>query len=107
MASERKPVDSISIRQMGAIEVQSVQFGLMAAFVPPGSLVASRALEVISIIVLIIRRKLHIAEMKSYVSSFCTMFRQIESDNYLFIRLFTIFIQLAQVSFKVGLNGSL
>ena len=90
MASERKPVDSISIRQMGAIEVQSVQFGLIAAFVPPGSLVASRALE-----------------MKSHVSSFCTMFRQIESENYLFIRLFTIFIQLAQVRFKVGLNGSL
>ena len=66
MASERKPVDSISIRQMGAIEVQSVQFGLIAAFVP-----------------------------------------QIESDNYLLIRLFTIFIQLAQVSLKVGLNGSL
>ena len=70
MASERKPVDSISIGQMGAIEVQSVQFGLMAAFVPPGSLAASRALEVISIIVLIIRRKLYIAEMKFHVSSF-------------------------------------
>ena len=70
MASERKPVDSISIRQMGAIEVQSVQFGLIAAFVLPGSLVASRALEVISIIVLIIHRKLHIAEIKFHVSSF-------------------------------------
>ena len=34
MASERKPVDPISIRHMGAIEVQSVQMGLMAAFVP-------------------------------------------------------------------------
>ena len=69
-ASERKPVDSISIRQMGAIEVQSIQFGLIAVFVPPGSLVASRALQVISVIVLIIRRKLHIAEMKFHVSSF-------------------------------------
>ena len=35
MASERKQVDPISIRHMGAIEVQSVQMGLMAAFVPP------------------------------------------------------------------------
>ena len=38
MAPERKLVDPISIRHMGAIEVQSVQIGVMAACVPPGSL---------------------------------------------------------------------
>ena len=38
MAPERKPVDPISVRHMGAIEVQSVQIGVMAALVPPGSL---------------------------------------------------------------------
>ena len=34
------------------------------------------------------------------------MFRQIESNNHLFIHLFTIFLQLAQVNFNVGMNGS-
>ena len=68
MASEMKPVDSISIRLMGAIEVQSIQIGVMAAFVPPGSLVELGAVAVTSVIVLIIRRKPHIAEMKSNVS---------------------------------------
>ena len=38
IAPERIPVDPISIRHMGAIEIQSVQIGVMAAFVPPGSL---------------------------------------------------------------------
>ena len=38
IAPERKPVDPISVRHMGAIEVQSVQIGVMAACVPPGSL---------------------------------------------------------------------
>ena len=38
MAPERKPVDPISVRHMRAIEVQSVQIGVMAACVPPGSL---------------------------------------------------------------------
>ena len=65
MASEMKPVDSISIRLMGAIEVQSIQIGVMAVLVPPGSLVELGAVPVISVIVLIIRRKPHIAEMKS------------------------------------------
>ena len=51
---------------MGAIEVQSVQIGVMAALVPPGSLVKLGAVAAaIWIIVLIIRRKPHIAEMKS------------------------------------------
>ena len=35
---ERIPVDPISIRHMGSIEIQSVQIGVMAAFVPTGSL---------------------------------------------------------------------
>ena len=60
IASEMKPVDSISVRHMGAIEVQSVQIGVMAALVPPGSL---EMLEAVA--VLIIRRKPHIAVMKS------------------------------------------
>ena len=38
IAPERIPVDPISIRHMGAIEIQSIQIGVMAAFVPPGSL---------------------------------------------------------------------
>ena len=50
---------------MGAIEVQSIQIGVMAVLVPPGSLVELGAVPVISVIVLIIRRKPHIAEMKS------------------------------------------
>ena len=45
---------------MGAIEVQSVQIGVMAALVPPGSLEMLGA-----VAVLIIRRKPHIAVMKS------------------------------------------
>ena len=66
MASELKPVDSISIWHMGAIEVQSVQIGVMAALVPPGSLVKLGAVAAaIWIIVLIIRRKPYIAVMKS------------------------------------------
>ena len=65
MASEMKPVDSISIRLMRAIEVQSIQIGVMAVLVPPGSLVELGAVAVTSVIVLIIRRKPHIAEMKS------------------------------------------
>ena len=60
IASEMKPVDSISVRHMGAIEVQSVQIGVMAALVPPGSLEMLGA-----VAVLIIRRKPHIAVMKS------------------------------------------
>ena len=60
MAPERKPVDPISVRHMGAIEVQSVQIGVMAALVPPGSLEMLGA-----VAVLIIRRKPHIAVMKS------------------------------------------
>ena len=50
---------------MGAIEVQSIQIGVMAVLVPPGSLVELGAVPVTSVIVLIIRRKPHIAEMKS------------------------------------------
>ena len=65
MASEMKPVDSISIRLMGAIEVQSIHIGVMAVLVPPGSLVELGAVAVTSVIVLIIRRKPRIAEMKS------------------------------------------
>ena len=65
MASEMKPVDSISIGLMGAIEVQSIQIGVMAVLVPPGSLVELGAVAVTSVIVLIIRRKPRIAEMKS------------------------------------------
>ena len=65
MASEMKPVDSISMGHMGAIEVQSIQIGVMAVLVPPGSLVDLGAVPVTSVIVLIIRRKPHIAEMKS------------------------------------------
>ena len=65
MASEMKPVDSISIGLMGAIEVQSIQIGVMAVLVPPGSLVELGAVPVTSVIVLIIRRKPRIAEMKS------------------------------------------
>ena len=87
MASERKPVDPISIRHMGAIEVQSVQMGLMAAFVPPENSILLKWYEIADKLVF-------------------TMFRQIESNNHLFIHLFTIFIQLAQVNFNVGLNGS-
>ena len=65
MAPERKLVDPISIRHMGAIEVQSVQIGVMAACVPPGSREMLGAVAAaIWIIVLIIRRKPHIAEMK-------------------------------------------
>ena len=64
MASEMKPVDSISIGLMGAIEVQSIQIGVMAVLVPPGSLVELGAVAVTSVIVLIIRRKPRIAEMK-------------------------------------------
>ena len=60
-----KPVDSISIWHMGAIEVQSVQIGVMAALVPPGSLEMLGAVAARWIIVLIIRRKPHIAVMKS------------------------------------------
>ena len=65
MASKMKPVDPISIRLMRAIEVQSVQIGAMAGCVPPGSLVELGAVVVTSVIVLVIRRKPHIAEMKS------------------------------------------
>ena len=83
MASERKPVDPISIRHMGAIEVQSVQMGLMAAFVPPENSILLKWYEIADKLVF-------------------TMFRQIESKNH----LFTIFIQLPQVNFNVGLNGS-
>ena len=50
---------------MGAIEVQSIQIGVMAVLVPPGSLVELGAVAVTSVIVLIIRRKSRIAEMKS------------------------------------------
>ena len=51
---------------MGAIEVQSIQIGVMAALVPPGSLVTLGAVAAaIWIIVLIIRRKPYIAVMKS------------------------------------------
>ena len=83
MASERKQVDPISIRHMGAIEVQSVQMGLMAAFVPPENSILLKWYEIADKLVF-------------------TMFRQIESKNH----LFTIFIQLPQVNFNVGLNGS-
>ena len=68
IAPERIPVDPISMRHMGAIEIQSVQIGVMAVFVPPGSLEELGAVAVTSVIVLIIRRKPHIAEMKSNVS---------------------------------------
>ena len=72
MASESMPVDPISIRHVRAIEVQSVQIGAMAGYVPPGSLVALWAVKiVIWIIVLIIRRKPHIAEMKSNFMQAC------------------------------------
>ena len=65
MAPERKLVDPISIRHTGAIEVQSIQIGVMAACVPPGSLEMLGAVAAaIWITVLIIRRKPHIAEMK-------------------------------------------
>lgn len=87
MASERKPVDPISIRHMGAIEVQFVQMGLMAAFVPPENSILLKWYEIADKLVF-------------------TMFRQIESNNHLFIHLFTIFLQLAQVNFNVGMNGS-
>ena len=51
---------------MGAIEVQSIQIGVMAVLVPPGSLVELGAVvAAIWIIVLIIGRKPHIAEIKS------------------------------------------
>ena len=50
---------------MGAIEVQSIQIGVMAVLVPPGSLVELGAVAITSVIVLIIRRKPRIAEMKS------------------------------------------
>ena len=65
IAPKRKPVDPISTRRMGAIEVQSIQIGVMAVLVPPGSLVELGAVAVTSVIVLIIRRKPRIAEMKS------------------------------------------
>ena len=66
MASEMKPVDPISIRLMRAIEVQSVQIGSMTGCRPPGSLeVLGAVVAAIWIIVLIIGRKPHIAEMKS------------------------------------------
>ena len=65
IAPERKLVDPISVRHMGAIKVQSVQIGVMAACVPPGSLVMLGAVAASWIIVLIIRRKPHIAVMKS------------------------------------------
>ena len=51
---------------MEAIEGQSVQIEMMAACVPPGSLEMLGAVAAaIWIIVLTIRRKSHIAEMKS------------------------------------------
>ena len=71
IAPKRKPVDPISTRLMGAIEVQSIQIGVMAVLVPPGSLVELGAVPVTSVIVLIIRRKPHIAEMKSNFMQAC------------------------------------
>ena len=66
IAPKRKPVDPISKGHLGAIEVQSIQIGVMTASVPPGSLeVLGAVVAAIWIIVLIIGRKPHIAEMKS------------------------------------------
>ena len=68
IAPEGEPVDSFTIRSFGAIVVQSIQIGPMAVVVPPSSLVVFGAVGHLiiktMIIVLVIRRKLHIAEMK-------------------------------------------
>ena len=65
MAPESVPVDFISIRGMGAVEIQSVQIGVMALSVPPGSIVRlGVAHQVKKILVLIFFRKGHVTEMK-------------------------------------------
>ena len=64
MAPEIAPVDSIGVRRMWTIEVQSVQIGVVTSIVPPGSFVRLGAAGTVLVIVAIFRGKLHTTDRK-------------------------------------------
>lgn len=60
MTSKPAPVDSISVRRMGSVKIQSVEISGMTRPVPPGSLVHLGTVVTPQVIVVIIRGELHV-----------------------------------------------